>query len=69
MEGYSGGIPVFFTRLGVGDDWAENFSKTAIRLSLATHDSIGYFKSLALHELIRTAQHITDVLHEGEEDN
>lgn len=68
MESYCGGICVFFTRLGVGDDWAENFSKAAIRLSLATHNSIEYFKDLTLPDLMKAAHQITDVLKEREED-
>lgn len=67
MEDYSGGICVFFTRLGVGNDWAEYFSKVAVRLSLATHNSIEYFKKLTLTDLMRTARQIADVLHEKED--
>lgn len=66
MEGYRSGVRVFFARLGVGDGWAECFAKTAIRLAIATHTDIRYFKNLALDELMRDARYISEVLGERE---
>lgn len=69
MESNCGSVYVFFARIGVGNEWAEYFSKVAIRLSLATRDSIEYFKNLTLTGLMETARQIAEVFHEGEEDD
>jgi len=47
----------------VGDGWAEYFSKTAVRLAMATHaGSIEYFKGLALENFIAEAEEIVEIL-------
>ncbi len=68
MEGHSGNLCLFFARLGVGNDWAEFFGRISIRMAMATGSEIGYFKNLALENLMRDAEYIADVLSKREED-